>query len=115
LPCNIGLAHVLQAEANPGNTRFCIQKSALPPLLHETHPGDIWQNNRCRSLNRRRKGGQKAEATGTEDLVEILSRARRILSANKKAHIGESFIENMVTDALTRKDSGELLQVAIQV
>jgi hypothetical protein len=53
--------------------------------------------------------GKKQEVTGMKVQVEILLRARCRLSANKKAHTGESFIENMLTDALARKDSGELL------
>jgi DNA-binding transcriptional regulator YiaG len=57
--------------------------------------------------------GKKQEVTGMDIQVEILLRARCRLFANKKAHIGESFIENMLTDALARKDAGEPLQVAI--
>ncbi len=55
---------------------------------------------------------KKLEVTGMDVQVEILLRARCRLFANKKAHIGESFIENMLTD-LVRKDSGEPLQLAI--
>lgn len=56
---------------------------------------------------------KKQEVTGMEIQVEILLRARCRLYENKKAHIGESFIENMLTDALARKDAGEPLQLAI--
>jgi DNA-binding transcriptional regulator YiaG len=55
---------------------------------------------------------KKAEITGMEIQVEILLRARCRLFGNKKAHIGENFIENLLTD-LARKDSGEPLQLAI--
>lgn len=56
---------------------------------------------------------KKQEVGGMEIQVEILMRARCRLHSSKKAHIGESFIENMLTDALVRKDSGEPLQLAI--
>lgn len=56
---------------------------------------------------------KKQEVTGMEIQVEFLLRARCRLFANKKAHIGESFIENMLTDALARKDSGAPLELAI--
>ncbi len=55
---------------------------------------------------------KKQEVTGMDVQVEILLRARCRLFANKKAHIGESFIDNMLTD-LARKDSGEPLQFAM--
>ncbi len=56
---------------------------------------------------------KKQEITGMEIQVEFMVRARCKLFGNKKAHIGESFIENLLSDALARKDSGEPLKLAI--
>ncbi len=56
---------------------------------------------------------KKQLVTGMEIQVEFLLRARCRLYNNKKAHIGESFIENLLNDALLRSDAGEPMELAV--
>ncbi len=56
---------------------------------------------------------KKQLVTGMEIQVEFLLRPSCRLYNNKKAHIGESFIENLLNDVLLRSDAGEPMELAV--
>lgn len=56
---------------------------------------------------------KKAAVTGMEVPVEVLLRAQCKLHGNSKAHIGKSFLDNLLNDSLARQDAGEPLRLAI--
>jgi hypothetical protein len=45
--------------------------------------------------------------------VELVIRARCKFFENRRAHIGSSFFDNMLTDALATKEIGRPLQIEI--
>lgn len=56
---------------------------------------------------------KKASITGMEIPAEVLLRAQCKLHGNSRAHIGQSFIDNLLNDSLLRQDAGEPIRLAI--